>query len=177
MEERTVALLTTRGSRQSASKNFALWPLKRFNHNVVVIWIGIIFEMAGDSIWNGMVLAAFVYELMGSTVGKGRANTYVGYVEAAQGVINLVVAFPVGYCADRYSKSKIIYAGALTVPIAGAAMAFAAVYGTSHESHALTSYYILFAAGCMWGVSYAVYGGPAQALFADSTPNRGRAWY
>ena len=47
----------------------------------------------------------------------------------------------------------------------------------AHESHALLSYYILFGAMCVWGVVYAVVGGPIAALLADSTPTQGRAWY
>ena len=46
---------------------------------------------SADSIWSNTVLASYVYELMAKT---GSPNTYAGYVEAAQGLSNCVVASP-----------------------------------------------------------------------------------
>ena len=56
---------------------------------------------SADSIWSNTVLASYVYELM---VKTPTPNTYAGYVEAAQGLSNLVVALPVGWAADKGSK-------------------------------------------------------------------------
>ena len=122
------------------------------------------------------MLASFIYELFKHS---NKGNAYVGYVEAAQGTIILVVSLPIGFLADKFSKSLVIRAGAICIPIAAAATIFAAVYGVAHESpqEVLTSYYILFGAMCMWGLGYAIYGGPVQALLADSTPTGQRSWY
>ena len=88
---------------------------------------------SADSIWSNTVLASYVYELMVKTptltlnpnpnpspkpkpkpkpnpnpnpnqVKTPTPNTYAGYVEAAQGLSNLVVALPVGWAADKGSK-------------------------------------------------------------------------
>jgi len=62
-DSRTAALLP--GSRGSGGavdpKNFPLWPFRRFNRNVVLTWIISLLQGCGDSIWNGTVLAAFIY--------------------------------------------------------------------------------------------------------------------
>ena len=48
-----------------------------------------------DSIWNGTILAAWLYLL---SDGK---NSFVGYIEAASGLAALVVALPIGYVGDK----------------------------------------------------------------------------
>ena len=39
----------------------------KHNHNVVLAWVTSLIEGAGDSIWNGMVTATFIYQLMGNS--------------------------------------------------------------------------------------------------------------
>ena len=56
---------------------------------------------SADSIWSNTVLASYVYELMAKT---STPNTYAGYVEAAQGLSNLIVALPVGWVTERHSN-------------------------------------------------------------------------
>ena len=159
-------------------KNFPLWPFRHTNWNVVLNWVLSLVQGCGDSIWNGTVLAAFIYELCGtSRAGKAKGNSYVGYVEAAQGVIMLVVSLPIGWLADKTSKSAIVRFGGALVPVASGATIYAAIYGAAETSHFFTSYWILFGAMCMWGIAYAIFQGPAQALLADSTPTGNRSWY
>ena len=118
------ALLPVRARRPArANKNFACWPLSHYNHNVVLNWLISAVQGVGDSIWNGVVLASFIYELFKHS---NKGNAYVGYVEAAQGTIILVVSLPIGFLADKFSKSLVIRAGAICIPIAAAATIFAA---------------------------------------------------
>jgi MFS family permease len=100
-----------------------------------------------DSVWNGTVLASYLYELM------GKSNAYAGYVEAAQGVTNLVVAIPLGFVADRGSKARVVAVGGLVVPIATAATAFAVIYGAQHVQHCFIAFYLFLGAMCLWGMS------------------------
>ena len=123
--------------------------------------------------WNVVVLPALIYELMGTAQG----NSYVGYIEAAQGCINLIVALPIGWLADKTSKSAIVRLGGVLIPVAGGATMFAVVYGVGHRAEVMLSYWILFGAMCVWGLCYAIWGGPCQALLADSTPTGQRSWY
>jgi MFS family permease len=162
-------------SRAHSSTSCPCSPLRRYNRNVVLTWISGALEGAGDSVWNGTVLVALIYEIM------GQSNTYAGYVEAVQGLTSLVVGLPVGHIADKSSKSRVIAFGALCVPLATAATAFAAVYGVADglptHTHTTAFIAIMMGAQVMWGIAYAVYGGTQQALMADSTPAQGRAWY
>ena len=158
-------------SRARSNKNFPLWPFRKHNRNVVLTWITSLFEGAGDSVWNGTVLVALIYEIM------GKSNSYAGYVEAVQGLTMLIVALPVGWIADRSSKSKVIIAGALCIPVAVAATAFAGIYGVAHPKHSFLCFYVLLGAMVLWGTTYSIYGGAQQALLADSTPTQGRSWY
>ena len=83
----------------------------------------------------------------------GKSNAYAGYVEAAQGVTNLVVAIPLGFVADRGSKARVVAVGGLVVPIATAATAFAVIYGAQHVQHCFIAFYLFLGAMCLWGMS------------------------
>ena len=157
------------GTAPPPSKNFALWPFKNFNHNVVVCWSVVITSGVADSIWSGTVLAAYLYELMGS-------NAYAGYAEAAQGLTSLLFALPVGWAADRGRKARIVAIGGGCIVVAAAATSFAVIYGVAEGGddgfERTLSYGVFIGAMCLWGLVNAVTNGPAQAIYADSTPAR-----
>ena len=162
------------GTAPPPSKNFALWPFKNFNHNVVVCWSVVITSGVADSIWSGTVLAAYLYELMGS-------NAYAGYAEAAQGLTSLLFALPVGWAADRGRKARIVVIGGGCIVVAAAATSFAVIYGVAEGGddgfERTLSYGVFIGAMCLWGLVNAVTNGPAQAIYADSTPAGQRSWY
>ena len=124
-----------------------------------------------DSVWSKTVLASYLYELM------GQSNSYAGYVEAAQGIASLVVALPVGWLADRGSKSRIIAAGGVLLPVAVAATSFAVVYGVEHQDDQRSSFFMFVGALALWGAVQSIQNGPAQALYADSTAAGERSRY
>ena len=117
------------------------------------------------------MLASYLYELM------GQSNSYAGYVEAAQGIASLVVALPVGWLADRGSKSRIIAAGGVLLPVAVAATSFAVVYGVEHQDDKRSSFFMFVGALSLWGAVQSIQNGPAQALYADSTAAGERSRY
>ena len=80
-----------------------------------------------DSVWSGTVFVAFLYTLTNDS------NSKVGYVEAMQGASQLASALPVGYLADKYSRSGVIKVGAVTQLIFILAM-FAATLGDGRLS-------------------------------------------
>ena len=124
-----------------------------------------------DSVWSKTVLASYLYELM------GQSNSYAGYVEAAQGIASLVVALPVGWLADRGSKSRIIAAGGVLLPVAVAATSFAVIYGVEHQDDKRSSFSMFVGALSLWGVVQSFQNGPAQALYADSIAAGERSRY
>ena len=148
----------------SDGRNFAFWPLKRYNHNVVINWLLKGSAGCADSVWSNTVLAAYLYQLMGNS------NAYAGYVEAAQGISTLFVALPAGWLADRGSKSSVVWWAGTSVPLAIGTTAFAVVYGVAHSqaSERAVCFATLAASLCLWGAVQAVQNGVAQALYADS---------
>ena len=111
-------------STDADSKNFRLAPFRHHNHNAVVnIAMRCCFGLA-DNIWNGTVLAAYLFHLGG--------NEYAGFAEAAMGIASLAVALPAGWAADRFSKAKVIFFGGLLVPIAIGLSATAAIWSSEH---------------------------------------------
>ena len=150
------------------SKNF---PGTSSNHNVVMNWMLKVSTGMADSIWSKTVLASYLYELM------GQSNSYAGYVEAAQGIASLVVALPVGWLADRGSKSRIIAAGGALLPVAVAATSYAVIYGVEHQDEKRSSFVMFMGALSLWGAVQSIQNGPAQALYADSTAAGERSRY
>ena len=107
----------------SGGKNFAYGPFRRFNHNVVVCWGLVLFSGCADSTWTGTALAAYLYKLMDNS------NASAGYAEAAQGIASLLFALPVGWAADRGSKSRIIQTGGIIMVVAIIATSFVSALG------------------------------------------------
>ena len=153
------------------SKAFGYWPFPEENHNVIFTMLCTCTTSVADNVWSGTVLASYLLILMD---GK---NTYVGIVEAAQGLSSLIFAIPIGYLADKYSKAKAIWLGGALIPIAVGVTAFAVIYGVDHESHNVLCANLMMAAMCVWGVVQSISGGPAQALFADSIREGDRSRY
>jgi len=145
------------------------------NRNVVWTWALTLAMGLADSIWAGTVLVKFLNSLLGN-------NAYVGYIEAASGAANLVVALPVGWCADRLGKARVARWGGAIIPLGVGLTAFAVAYGTAHppsaDSDRLAMLALFTGAMCLWGTVNAVANGPAQALYADSvtTGERSQAY-
>ena len=153
----------------SISKNFGIYPFANVNHNVVInIGMKFFFGLS-DGIWSGTVLANYLFHIGG--------NEYAGYAEAAMGIASLVVALPAGWAADRGSKARVIAIGGLGVPLAVALTSFAVIWSYDHTSEKVTSFWIFASALSLWGACQSVANGPAQALYAESTPPGERSRY
>lgn len=141
-------------------------PPKRISRNVYLTLVMCAVWGLADSIWNGTILAAWLYLLSN---GK---NAAVGYVEAASGLSNLVVALPLGYLADKIGRSPVIKFAGLLFFSATALTAYSVLYQPVDDFLWLTI------SMCLWGVGGAIFNGPSQALFADSIPTGERSkWY
>lgn len=141
------------------------------NRNVKATY-GFYFSM---SLANGIVntvASNFLFELTGQ-------NLYVGMAGAVQGVVQMVMAFPAGYWADKHRSSRsrllkyagvIAYVAALVTIIAlvvpGSWLArMAALLSVSQE---FTRYLILVLAYLLWGLQIGCSEPVQEALFADS---------
>ena len=81
---------------------------KRISRNVYLTLLMCAIWGLADSIWNGTILAAWLYLL------SDDKNAPVGYVEAASGLAALIFALPLGYLADKIGRSPVIkFAGLL----------------------------------------------------------------
>jgi len=145
--------------------------MKGTNYNVVLVNMLVIMFGLAESIWTGTALAAFLYTL------SQDSNTRVGIVEAAQGISGLVFALPVGYLADRWSRSKVIALGGVLSIVAAAFTGYAVYKGAEDEDKWRTHYNILLGTMCIWGITGGIVNGPTQALYADSTPQGTRSKY
>ena len=116
-----------------------------------------------DSIWTGTILVSYLFELF------GKSNTKVGVITALQGAAQLVTAFPAGWAADRYSRSRIISLGGVGMLSSVGLMAYAVI--TCDHQNSEVTFYIHCASLAMFGFAGGIMNGPSQALLADSLPS------
>ena len=154
-------------------------PPARLNHNV--FWMLVLDVVYGisDSLWFGTVFAAYLKRL-----GHER-NGPVGDIEAINGLAVLVSALPVGYLADKLGRSRVVAAGGVLFMIT-AAVNFGLVwwigddvdaFADDHNHRDRIAFVLLGTVMAMWGIGGGVVSGPAQALYADSTPAGERSVY
>ena len=116
-------------------------------------------------------LTSFAYSLsQGSFLSNymllvGLQTTDVGYLFATSGLVNLVLAFPLGHLADKLSREALLRAGALFS---------LAAQGCFAAALARRSTPLLYAAAALNGVSAACTGPALSASLADSVPTGNR---
>jgi len=145
------------------------------NHNVVLNLILAVLYGISDSIWSGTVFAAYL-----KTLGHGK-NIPVGNIEAVNGLAVLFSALPVGYLADRYSRSLIIKIGgvliAFTAIVHISVLKWIGVDMDELSGDNSMEFLILAIVMGLWGIGGGIVSGPTQALYADSTPLGERTKY
>ena len=135
------------------------------NRNVRLTIVLAALSGLADSLWSNTVLSAYLFLLC-----KDR-NAPVGQAEAVSGLSTLFTALPVGYLADKYSRSGVIAFGGVSYFLAMALTLFAILY-TEHEAHAFLTICVALA---LWGLGGGIISGPVQALYADSVPQGDRS--
>jgi MFS family permease len=164
----------TSNQSSDGSKNFPCWPFKAYNHNVGLIWIAVVLESLAMSCWSGTVSSALLYEL-------SQSNYLVGLVSGAMGLVQLVGAYPVGWCADSYGKARFVKVGGVLTPLAIGLSSFAAVFGAAHgdsdDPKRMLAFWFMFGGMCLFGLVFLSAAGPLQSLYADSIETGERAWY
>ncbi len=99
--EETTPLLSPAHSQHLSPSSIVSPPKKQTilqNRNVFLSLLVVSIAGLSESMWASGVLVAFINIMTGK-------NAEVGYVEATQGIAQLVTALPMGYLADKYSRS------------------------------------------------------------------------
>ena len=112
-----------------------------------------LFENVSASLRSGDVMSAYLYLLTGS-------NSVVGLVQGLSGVLQLVVALPAGWAADRYRRDAMLRVGSCVGACAGVLLGGA--LATTPRVWALAA--AMGVLGCYRGV----YSAALEALWADS---------
>jgi MFS family permease len=142
------------------------------NHNVLLNLLLCVTYGISDSLWSGTVIAAYLKKL-----GHGH-NTWVGNVEAANGLAGLFTALPVGYLADTLGRDKVLaFGGVLLIATALLHAGLLEWIGTNEASLHPHAEILLALIMAMWGIGGGIVMGPSQALFADSVPAGKRSQY
>lgn len=149
------------------------------NRNVLLsLWLCVVSGTA-DSIWGSVVLSGFLLALAAAMGETKEQNTLVGGAEAAQGLTQLLTALPIGVLADKLGKARIVRWGGLlmlaTVALTLWALVIVRQDAKESQAAAVTAYYVMVGALCLWGVVGGISYGPCQALYADSIPTGQRS--
>lgn len=123
------------------------------NYNVrLSLWWTVVENVSG-SIRAGDALSAYLFLLT-------KKNSVVGFVQGINGILQLVVALPAGWLADRTRRDLVLRIGAVVGLAGGIALAWAITF-----THSATAIAIAMALlGCYRGF----YNPALEALFADS---------
>jgi MFS family permease len=157
------------------------------NHNVLLTLLVDVVYGISESLWGGTVFAAYIKKIGGGQNGP------VGNIEAINGLAVLLSALPVGYLADRYGRSKVIFAGGVLIVITASLHIWLTHWigvdvdtndaTQPHQAQSVSSpqtalaLTLLAAVMGLWGVGGGIVSGPCQALYADSTPAGDRSKY
>jgi MFS family permease len=142
------------------------------NHNVLLNLLLCVTYGLSDSLWSGTVIAAYLKKM-----GHGR-NSWVGNVEAANGLAGLCTALPVGYLADTLGRDKVLaFGGVLIIVTAMLHAGLLEWIGTNETASHPHAEILLALIMALWGVGGGIIMGPSQALFADSVPSGKRSQY
>jgi len=155
------------------------------NRNVMLTLIISLLHGIADSLWNGTVLYAYLFIVF------GQRNDYIGYMEALMGLSAVLFSFfPVGYLAEKWSKSGTIKIGAFMF-VTGAALNTWLVewvgiddLTTDHggiptfdtsRSQQIFNYYLPLMA--VWGFASSIINGPALELYTASIQQKDHPSY
>ena len=130
------------------------------NRNVRLTIVLAALSGLADSLWSNTVLSAYLFLLC-----KDR-NAPVGQAEAVSGLSTLFTALPVGYLADKYSRSGVIAFGGVSYFLAMALTLFAILY-TEHEAHAFLTICVALA---LWGLGGGSSAGPSRRCTRTRCP-------
>ncbi|KAL1514525.1 hypothetical protein AB1Y20_003623 [Prymnesium parvum] len=103
-------------------------------------------------------------------------NTDVGIATGIQGIVNLLIALPVGALADVIGRELLLRAAAVMALIAAAYTAVCLLYiHGSGEFDNHTTYLSLCGASALWGLFMGLHASPLEALFGDSVATGDRS--
>jgi len=148
------------------------------NYNVCLMILLSIGYGIAESLWSNTVLAVYLKD-----VSHG-GNKFVGFMEMTNGLAAIIAALPIGYLADKYSRSRIIRYGGVVLLIAAVLDSGLVSWIGCSEDVILDDlpqrklWIALFVISeCLWGIGGGIVDGPALALYADSIPAGNRSFY
>uniref|UniRef100_A0A7S1F8Q0 Major facilitator superfamily (MFS) profile domain-containing protein n=1 Tax=Noctiluca scintillans TaxID=2966 RepID=A0A7S1F8Q0_NOCSC len=159
--------------RIRSSPSFRLLPdglLSRQNAQLVLLLT--VSNALTSTIAHGHLFSAFIFELFGD-------NTSVGLVDSVSGVTSLLVAVPVGYAVDTFSRPRLLRWCAVVGLVAAVLGGLSVVLGPyavtgplGERTHPGFGYMALLCASLVaWGLFWNASSSAALALFADSVPS------
>jgi len=120
------------------------------------------------SLLNTTPLAAFILLI------RDNSNSAVGVATGIQGLINLLMALPIGALSDRIGRQALLRTAAGTALVAAAFTAVCLLLLPRYMSN-FTLYYYICGACALWGLFMGLHSAPLDALFADSVPSGARS--
>ena len=130
---------------------------KGLNTNVRLILVYVVLLSVYSSLVSNTPLAAYINLI------RDNNNTSVGIATGIQGIVNLLIALPVGALADRIGRERLLRAAAVMALIAAAYTAMCLLY--IHNSGKFdddVTYYSLCGASALWGLFMGLHASPLE---------------
>lgn len=121
------------------------------------------------------IMTIFIFNNIATVEGEDHKNVMLGAIETSYGVSELLFAIPIGYIADKYSKTLVLRAGAIMEYIT-LLCTFCIVYEVSRNRWSdHISYVAMIVINVLFGISWGLSSGSTGALVADSVSDGQRS--
>lgn len=148
---------------------------KESHTNVKISAINGFMSAISTALFLDTIMTIFIFNNIATINGPEHKNEMLGAIETSYGLSELLFAIPIGYVADKYSRTLVLRSGAIMEYITLFATFFI-VYQVSNKKWSdHVSYAGLVVINVLFGISLGLSSGSSNALIADSVPEGSRS--
>lgn len=158
------------------STNESLFSIFKNSHiNIKISAFSALISAISITLFLDTLMIIFIFNNIASIDGEDKKNEMLGAIETAYGLSELIFAIPIGYLADKYSRTLVLRSGAIMEYITLLCTLYI-IYNIANEKwNNNISYVAMIIINILFGISWGLSSGPIGALVADSVSDGKRS--
>ena len=141
---------------------------KNFHWNVKLACLSGFLSAISTSLFFDTVMTIFIFNEIAKPVkGEGSENTFLGLIEATYGLSELIFAIPMGYVADKFTRTLVLKIGGGLEYVTLVATSLV-IWSIGKWNNSSIPFGLMLVIQCLWGLSWGLSSGASGALVADS---------
>lgn len=121
------------------------------------------------------LMTVFIFNNIATVEGEDHKNEMLGAIETAYGLSELLFAIPIGYIADKYSRTLVLRSGAIMEYLTLFCTMFIVYKVANNRWSDNVAYAAMVVINVLFGISWGLSSGPTGALMADSVSDGQRS--